>query len=246
MTRLGRVFLACLAAVAFVCGAAEAGQPRRAPAAPEEPDPTAAMSIEEIRAYQGFFYASGGRDPLTMRYPTDSERGAGQKSGPRKAPTLEEQEAMLRQWLEDITSAVKKQNYEAALEISGDAIGVIDNEWPPLKAELTELVRMNDEIRGLARLAGRLKNQQDIGREFAALGLRVDGVIWSPTDAKAVVDGKTRSAGEVLLEERKQGDLRVEMIEEHGVVFQYRGMRFRLPVQLYAPMDDGEDAPPNT
>lgn len=234
MTRFGIYFLPLLF-VGFLIMSCQANAGQRKV---EEESPMDEMSIEELRSYQGFFYSSGGRDPLIMRFPTDSERGAGRKSGPRKAPTLEEQEVLLRQWLADITEALKGQDYEEALKVSGAAISVIDNEWPPLKAEHIELVRMNEEIRSFARLAGRLKNQQDIGKEFAGLGLRVDGVIWSPTDAKAVVNGKTRSAGEVLLDERKQGDLRVEMIDETGVVFQYRGMRFRLPVQLYAPQGD--------
>ena len=195
------------------------------------------MSIEELRAFQGYFYASGGRDPMIMRFPTDIERGLGRESGPRKAPTREEQEALLEGWLNDITAAIKVQDYEAALTVSGTAIGVIDNEWPPLKSEYTDLIHMSEEIRSFARLAGRLKTQQDIGKEFNALSLRVDGIIWSPTDAKAVINGKMHSAGELLIDERKQGDLRVEIIEEHGVVFQYRGMRFQLPIQLYAPLE---------
>lgn len=233
-----RLFLGLLVIVILSTGAFEvavSGERKRAAVAP--PSPMDAMSIEEMRAYQGYFYASGGRDPLIMRFPTDAELGLGRKSGPRKAPTLEEQEAMLRNWLLEITEAIKVQDYDTALRVSGEAISVIDNEWPPLKSEHTDLIRMNDEIRGFARLAGRLKNQQEITKEFEALDLRVDGVIWSPVDAKAMVNGRTHSAGELMLAERKQGDLRVEMIEEHGVVFQYKGMRFRLPVQLYAPLE---------
>ncbi|MCD7896091.1 MAG: general secretion pathway protein GspB [Planctomycetaceae bacterium] len=216
----------------LVAGIASAGQRR---AEPPAPSPMDSMTIEEIRAYQSYFYAAGGRDPLTMRFPTDRELGAARKSGPLKAPTVEEQEAMLTAWLEDITAAIKDQDYEKAIETATAAIEVVDNEWPPIKPEYTRLIRMNEEIRGFQRMATRLKNQQDITREFVSLHLRVDGVVWSPTDARAVVNGKTLSAGEILLSERPLGDLRVETIEEHGVVFQFRGLRYRLPVEIHAP-----------
>ena len=225
---------------ALLSGVAEAGQRRQAA---EEPSPMDSMNIEEIRAYQGYFYPTGGRDPLVMRLPTDRERGLGKKTGPTKAPTIEEQETMMRAWLEEITIAIRRQDYEAALTVTAQAINIIDNEWPPLKSEHIQLLRMNESIRNYARMAVRLKTQQDIGREFSALRLRVDGVTWSPSDSKTVVNGRTLSAGEVMLAERKQGDLRVESIEPTGVVFQYRGMRFRLPVELYAPLEDERGEP---
>lgn len=232
----------CLLAVtlfsALICGVSRAGEARRSAA---EPNPMEAMSIEELRAYQGYFYASGGRDPMIMRFPTDLERGLAGKSGPKKAPTLEEQESLLRGWLFNITEAIKAQDYESALKVSAEAISIIDNEWPPLKSEHTDLIIMNEAIRSYARLAGRLKNKQDITKEFNALSLRVDGIVWSPLDAKAVINGRTHSAGELLIQERKQGDLRVELIEEHDVVFQYRGMRFRLPVEMYAPLIEPDE-----
>ncbi|MCC8109824.1 MAG: hypothetical protein LIQ30_12440, partial [Planctomycetes bacterium] len=150
----------------LVAGIASAGQRR---AEPPAPSPMDSMTIEEIRAYQSYFYAAGGRDPLTMRFPTDRELGAARKSGPLKAPTVEEQEAMLTAWLEDITAAIKDQDYEKAIETATAAIEVVDNEWPPIKPEYTRLIRMNEEIRGFQRMATRLKNQQDITREFVSL-----------------------------------------------------------------------------
>lgn len=191
------------------------------------------MTIEELRAYQGYFYSTGGRDPMVMRLPTDSELGVGEKSRIR-APTLEEQESELTRWLSQITDSITQQDYDQALTIAAEAINTIDNEWPPIKPEHTHLLRMNEEIRNYNSMASRLKSQQDIGKEFTNLGLKVDGVSWSPMDARAIVNGMALSAGEVMLNVRKQGDLRVEIIEEHGVVFQFQGMRFRLPVSVYS------------
>lgn len=80
----------------------------------------------------------------------------------------------------------------------------------------------------------RLKTRKETAAEFAALSLRVQGVSWSPADARAMINGRMLSAGEVVPGVRKEGDLRVEMIEERGVVFRYKGMRFRLPVEIFS------------
>lgn len=229
MLRFGSgLLMALVLALLAASGTALAGQAA-------DGDPMQNMSIEEMRAYQSYFYSFGLRDPLLMRFPTASEKGLSSESRGAVAPTIDQMEAALVAWLEELTESIKKQDYENALKVANEAIHTVDNEWPPLKSEHVNLIRMNEEIRNYARMAQRLKSQQDITKEFDGLRLRVDGVIWSPIDAKAVVNGRTLSAGEVMLAERKQGDLRVEMIEEHGVVFQYRGMRFRLPVELYAP-----------
>ncbi len=240
----------------LIIGTAPAGQPARANPAPgkaktDDKKPADDKSVEELRAFQSYFYANGGRDPMLMRLPTDRERGLSRKSGPRKAPTLEEQEAKLEEWLTAIKAGVTKQDYESAIQVANEAMNVIDNEWPPIKPEYKKLARMNEDIRSLGRMAMRLKVQQDIGKEFVSLRLRVDGVVWSPTDAKAVVNGALHSAGEALLKERPLGDLRVELVEERGVVFNFKGLRYRLPIELQAPtgatgvdgLEDLESAP---
>ena len=225
MTRLaGVLWFGCLAVVlSCMAGTAFGGEEK----------PLDEMSVEELRTYQGYYYPIGGRDPLTMRMPTSSELGQ-DKEGEKAAPTLEQMEMELGSALERITIALKAQDFEGAIKIGDEIINIVDNEWPELKADPPHLKRMDEEIRNYHRMAIRLKTNKDIQNEFDAMQLRVEGVIWSPTDAKAVVNGRLLSAGEVMLNERKQGDLRVEMIEEHGVIFQFRGMRFRIPVDIYA------------
>lgn len=230
MQRLGWGLLALLFMLALDAGFVEAGQRRQNV---EESEELAAMSVEELRAYQSYFYSSGGRDPLTMRFPTAVELGDGDKAG-KRAPTIEEQEASLIEWLKNITHSITTQNYADAIKVATNAMLVIDNEWPQIKPEHAHLLKMSDDIRNYYRLASRLKAQQDIAAEFKSLRLKIDGIAWSPTDAKAVVNGKLLSAGEVMLDARKQGDLRVEMIEETGVVFQFKGLRFRVPVEIFS------------
>lgn len=193
------------------------------------------MSVEELRAYQAFYFVSGGRDPLTMRLPTDNEMGQDSRPKTQVAPTLEKMEEVLVAALEAIEGALKRQDFAGAIKASEDVIYIIDNEWPPLKDDPPHLKRMDEQIRNYNRMAVRLKSQEDTTREFASLSLRVDGVSWSPIDSRAVINGRPVAAGELLLNERKQGDLRVESIEEQGVVFQFKGMRFRKPVEVFAP-----------
>lgn len=196
-------------------------------------NPLEQMTVEELRAYQAFYYVSGSRDPLTMRLPTSRELGEETRSlSTRVAPTLDQMEIFLTTALNSIKANLKVLDYDKAIKAAEDALFVIDNEWPPIQPEHVHLLRMTEEIRNYHSLAARLKTQEEIKKEFASLSLKVDGVIWSPTDAKAVVNGRTMAAGEVMLNERKQGDLRLELIEEHGVVLQFKGMRFRKPVEM--------------
>lgn len=230
------LWTALLILSAAATGTAAAGQP-----APAADDPAADMTIEELRAFQSYFYSSGGRDPLTMRLPTDSELGLIRREGPRKASTPEEREQMLSAWIGKLEDELKTRDYDAALATALEATGVIDNEWPPVKPENTKLNEMSERIRDYSRLALRLKAREEVAAEFKALDLRIEGVSWSPSDAKAMVNGRMLSAGEVLLDTRKEGDLRVEMIEERSVVFQYKGNRFRLPVEIFSRLGAPEE-----
>lgn len=204
------------------------------------PKPVEEMNIEELRAYQAFYFLEGGRDPMTMRLPEASETGEITKGkGPTKIPTIEEMEQFLTKALADIEIAFKIQDYEEAIQVSAAAMKTVDEEWPPLKADPPQLRRMDEQIRAYHRLAVRLKMQEEIKKEFAGLDILVEGVAWSPIGSKAIVNGKTFDAGEPILQIRKEGDLRVEAIEEHGVVFQFKGMRFRKDVQVFSESEIG-------
>lgn len=223
----GLAFIAVVAAAAGKAG--EAGQNNQGKS-------LADMNLEEMRSYQGFFYLNGGRDPLTMRYPTAREQGIEEMSvrGKRAGVTLTEMEQALDAAIRDIESSLSQREYEKALKTAEDMVHTIDYEWPPLKADPPELRRKDDQIRGYVRLAARLKAQDEIAREFAALNLSVDGVAWSPVGARAIINSRVVDAGEILSGVREQGDLRIESIEEHAVVFQFKGIRFRRQVEVYS------------
>ncbi|MDR0362693.1 MAG: general secretion pathway protein GspB [Planctomycetota bacterium] len=216
----------CLLAM-FAVGHAFAGQ---APA-----DPSESMSLEELRAYQAFYFRSGGRDPLTMRLPTARELGRETSaSAQRVAPTLAQMENSLKGVLWNVETALSERNYDDALKLSSEMIRVVDNDWPPLQADPPHLRRMDEQIRNYNRLAGRLKAKEEVNQEFVRLELRVEGVSWSPNGARAMINGRLVEPGEALLRERSAGDLRVEAVEPQAVIFQYKGFRFRKQVVLYA------------
>lgn len=217
-----KALLVMAALVVAAISATDAGEGRAAE--------DAGLNIEELRAFQAYFYRMGNRDPLTMRFPTDRERGL-ESHGKPPPISLDEMRDKVDEWLAGTAKALRDLDYESALEISTAALRVIDGEWPSLKPDRDEeLIRKIDDIRDYQHIAARLKNQREVEREFVELGIRVDGVAWSPVDAKAVINGKTYSAGDVLLKVRRAGDLSVEVIDEKGVSFQFKGIRFRLPV----------------
>lgn len=236
MNRHKRRYWIMILLLILISGHTWAGQRRGASSASDEESPLDKMSVEELRTFQSYFYAPGGiRDPLLMREPTAMEMNPDEKV--TQLITLEEQRQMLETALGTISKGIREQRYEDAIKAGEEILLKVENEWPKYKPipEHADLIRMVEEIRSYSRMAVTLKRNQDIKMEFLSLHLKVDGVIWSPMDAKAVINGSTYSAGEVLMDERKQGDLRVEIIEERGVVFQFKGMRFHLPVDVYAP-----------
>lgn len=64
--------------------------------------------------------------------------------------------------------------------------------------------------------------------EFASLGIRVNGIFQTPGEPAAIVNGKFRQNGEVLLEERPQGDLFIESIESRAVLFRFKDATVRV------------------
>jgi hypothetical protein len=236
MRKLTNFFLMTLLASVLAGDSVFAAQPRRQEPPPD--DETSNMSIEEIRNYYSYYYAPGGRDPLTMRLPTNVELGMEKAGGSGKiAPTLEQIEKFLNDTLRNLSVSIKNARYDDAVKEGSEAITRIDNEWPPLAPGSLDLLQRVDSIRSYTSLAKNLKDNYNIKTEFESMAIRVEGVIWSPIDAKAVVNGRLLAAGEVMLNERKQGDLRVDIIEERGVVFQFKGMRFHLPVIMYSRPD---------
>ncbi|MDR2390783.1 MAG: hypothetical protein LBE84_03775 [Planctomycetota bacterium] len=214
--------------------AAFGGQRRAQAAPPKKEDPFDKMSIEEIRSYYSYYFPKGERDPLIMRLPTDAELGMIKEDGMKAIPTIPEMESALSEMLSMIADALKQLKYDEALKLSEDMTNRVENEWPPLRPEMIELIRQRETLQTYRRLAADLKLRHDIQTEFASMTLRIDGVTWSRSDAKAIVNSRALAAGELLLAERPQGDLRVETIDENGVVFQFKNVRFRKPVELFA------------
>jgi hypothetical protein len=212
-------------------------QPGQAAPPPKKEDPFEKMSIEELRNYYSYYFPKGERDPMIMRMPTDAELGMVRGDGTRAAPTMVEMRSVLSEALDKIANALQQLKHEEALKLSEDTINIVENEWSSASSSLRsdiELIRQYETLQTYRRLAADLKLRSDIQTEFAGMSLRIDGVIWSPSDAKAIVNDRTLVAGELMLVERQQGDLRIEAIEENGVVFQFKNIRFRKPVELFA------------
>ncbi|MCC8180849.1 MAG: general secretion pathway protein GspB [Planctomycetes bacterium] len=70
-------------------------------------------------------------------------------------------------------------------------------------------------------------------RDFESLHLRVEGISWSPTGSRAMINGRTVAEGETLVQERPEQDLVLSAIEEHAVVFTFQGSRYRVELELF-------------
>ena len=119
------------------------------------------------------------------------------------------------------------RDYVALLKAGGDAIRVVEEEWPPLKADPPQLRQMFNTLLDYRRTGERLKKQEEVKAEFERLNIHVQAILWSPTEARVVVNGEVAEAGENL---RGKGlsDVRIEAIEPKSVLFVYKGMHFRM------------------
>ena len=191
----------------------------------------ATMTLDELRAFQAFFYISGGRDPMTMRLPPkriQQAPEAGRAGGPKPALTPEEMESFLVRALAEAEVLLTLKDYDMLLKTGGEAIRVVEEEWPPLKADPPQLRQMFETLLAYRRTAERLKRQEEVTAEFNRLNIHVQAILWSPTEARIVVNGMVAEAGEKLRGDRGLSEVRVEAIEPKSVLFVYRGQRFRM------------------
>lgn len=68
-----------------------------------------------------------------------------------------------------------------------------------------------------------------IPADFHQLDLKIERVFPEQGKGRAMIDGKMRAVGDTLLQEGGQPVLRIESIDGHGVVFEFRGGLFYRP-----------------
>ncbi len=188
------------------------------------PEPGTTLSLAALRAEQSFAYAPGGRDPMAQRLATDTVAAAGAEHGAEAAEPAEAMHSRETTVTDPADDRADRVDRTAARRGADPETPVPEAPPPPVPAPAP----------GRASGTARQVAARGAAAEFAALALRVEGVSWSPEDARALVNGRWVSPGDALPQARREGDLRVERIEERAVVFRYRGALFRREVEIFS------------
>lgn len=243
--RIGNTILrGCAALLLLVMlgqAGALAGQPvRPVPGKPGAGQAEEMESIDDLQKYQSFRYIGGGRDPFTFRKAKEvieeapgfegDAGGAGPQPEPQKDLTPEKMRAYLIAFVRQIESLMLIHNYKDALQRAQAHRDTIASKWD-LGAD-AELNRLFRRLSVLQQTAKRLLNQQEIKAEFDKLNLSIGGIRWTPTGSAALINESILEPGAVIRMKGRQ-PVQIETIEEDGVVFIYKGQRFRKTMNMF-------------
>lgn len=191
--------------------------------------PVSEMNLAQLRAYQAFHYAPGGRDPMRFRTPV---RRPGESvvtedaTGPRR-PSDMEQEAALVQALNEADALLFAGNYSGCQARVATMLKIVEQEWNGVTPGYRVLEDLLRSLRERSAVANHRERQQRAGDEFGKINPRVDGVQWTPRGAVAVVNGVPLEAGMALGREKPLSEVRIDAIDEQRVTFLYQGFRFQ-------------------
>ncbi|MCX7934020.1 MAG: hypothetical protein N3A66_02035 [Planctomycetota bacterium] len=219
-------------------GAAKAARPPRGAgeaavkAGPKKPYE---MDLEELRDYQRYTYVPGGRDPLTFRTrretrrPEETPATVGPK-GVTKVTDVNKMQEALRLVIGELACRLLSQDYESAVEMAKKFHEEVEKTWAkkPTESDLYDLwaVFLTHE-----RTAKRLLQVRQIADEFNSLNLEVNGVQWSARGCAALINDKFYEPGDAVeVKVKDKAQVTVESVDEAGVVFGYKGQRFRKTV----------------
>lgn len=229
--RLGLLGVCLLMATAGVAGEA---RPRPA-GGEEEAEAEAPKTLYEMQQFQSFTYVSGGRDPLTFRVRPEGaaqetaadDRTNFRTTGPVVDP--KEKRKLLREALARVEPLLLAHDYKSAIKVCVEARSKIASTWGGEGRidQDPDVNRLYRRALAYERTAKRLQQAVEIKEEFDDLRLQIDGIRWTPTGASALINGTIYEAGGVIQEKGVATQVQIETIEENGVVFIYKGQRFR-------------------
>lgn len=184
---------------------------------------------EEMDRFRMFYYQP--TDDSTEPQPSEYLGRHNETHGiswQNEKPDIQTIEASMQECLDEITIHIKRQKYNQAIESAGIAETVYQNNPHAHQSETAK--KRYEEIVVYKGMASRLQMQEIIQGEFKQMRLRVDRIVWSPETAKALINGKWYSSGDRIDE-----SARIEMVEENAVIVQFKGMRFKIPVEMTVP-----------
>ena len=217
--------------------------PAPAPAPTVAPAPTAAPA-EDVFAKKYALKSTGQRDPFTIwKENTVEVRDTGMKEFGEKV-----QSSQIKKGPGDNTSVpppvtlTKMVDDAYTLLYNGDLAGCIKKcddvltkmEDPSLQGAQNGLLQ--ERCLRIQKAAKKLKLREEVEKEFSGLPIKIEGIVWRPKAAIAVINGKVRSVGEI------EKGARIYQINSQDVVFVYKG--FKVSKKLFeGGKTDGAKAP---
>jgi hypothetical protein len=145
--------------------------------------------------------------------------------------------AALREWakgeLSRIEGFINERKWDDALKTTEADIKKLQ----PRVGDDSTIAQINDKIKGYRKQAEDAKIFEEAEAKFDALGLRVEGILWSPIGSLAVINGEPRARA---INERVK-DCVIINIDTNRVDFLFHYNRSRFEFQRYV----GEEAAAN-
>jgi len=190
------------------------------------------MDLEELRDYQRYTYVVGGRDPLTFRARRETRRAEEASTavvvkGVTKITDVSKMQETLRLVIGELACRLLSQDYESAVDLAKKFHEQVEKTWAkkPTESDLYDLwaVFLTHE-----RTGKRLLQVRQITEEFNGLQLEIKGVQWASRGCAALINDKFYEPGDAVeVKVKDKAQVIVEAIDDAGVVFSYKGQRFR-------------------
>ena len=246
MIRISRFCLSALFFLALVSSIAgdltggdapvQVSQPEKADSKPsvKKADPFDQLTIEEKWIFEpsdqrlDIFY-----DLEVMLASQLGETGSGQKLDQATRVPADEIEA-LREWakgeLNRAESFIFERKWDEAIKVTEAGVKKLQ----PRVGDDSTIFQITDKMKRYKVQAEEAKIFEEAQSKFDALGLRVEGILWSPTGSLAVISGEPRARA---INERVK-DCVIINIDTNRVDFLFHYNRRRFEFQRYV----GEDA----
>ncbi|MCD8350378.1 MAG: type 4a pilus biogenesis protein PilO [Planctomycetaceae bacterium] len=191
-------------------------------------------SLEDLASARRFDYEPGERDIMAPPAAPVGTVADAPPSAPATQPDTDEpalatqpseREAALQSGLAEMANAIAEGRYDDAVAVADIALKAAGASASASESDLLD--RMSQHRDELVRRHGSTAD----AAAFAALGVNVEGISWSPADPRAVVNGGILAVGDTVL---GNPEVRVAAIDKATVTFDYDGGEHIVGVKMYA------------
>jgi hypothetical protein len=244
-----RLMLALSLSGLLVAGEAPKPQPKPAPQQPEKADPKAKKKdggpFSQLAEEEKWTFDPPVNRPdifydleamLLSQMGTELVKGGGQKAGPS------DDIAGLREWAKSELARVESFIFERKWD---DALKATETDLKKLQPRVGEdatIAQITEKLKRYRAQAEEAKIFEEAQAKFDALGLRVEGILWSPSGSLAVISGEPRARA---INERVK-DCVIINIDTNRVDFLFHYNRRRFEFQRYVGEDTAAKKPGQT